>query len=106
MENLLQETIIMLDIHGKTFEDVEWIGTREYSMPIDLFKAMANHEYDNGFGTVEVDYDLMIVGKNWWLEREEYDGSEEWSFKAMPVKKPEQVPNEIIHRYGWNDGRY
>jgi hypothetical protein len=29
---------------------------------------------------------IIVVGKDWWLERHEYDGSEWWEFKTMPDK--------------------
>ena len=28
--------------------------------------------------------DLKIIGKDWWMERREYDGAEWWEFKKAP----------------------
>ena len=39
---------------------------------------------DSGYGSAEIREDLVIVGKDWWLERDEYDGSEWWAFHTMP----------------------
>ena len=29
---------------------------------------------------------LVVVGKDFWLERNNYDGSEWWEFKQVPVE--------------------
>lgn len=45
-----------------------------------------------GYGAAHVPTDLAIVGKGWWLERGEYDGSEWWNFKETP-KQINEVRN-------------
>lgn len=50
--------------------------------------------YGSGF----VATDLVVVGKNWWLERGEYDGSEWWEYKESP-KQVDEV-REISHLAG------
>jgi len=50
------------------------------------FKELANCEYDSGYGALEVAKDLLVVGKDWWLERHEYEGLEWWEYKTMPAR--------------------
>lgn len=89
MTNLLQETIECLKEHGKTFDDVIWVGSRdgEFSIPPAEFIRISDIEYDSGFGAQEIADDLVIVGVDFWLERHEYDGSEWWEFKTVPQRK-------------------
>jgi len=95
---LLKETIEKLEKENKTPQDVLWCGkikSRDYYdsdktigyFTWEEFEILADKEYDNGFGTSEVNEYLVIVGEDWWLERWEYDGSERWKYKTMP-KKP------------------
>lgn len=87
--NLKDETLEVLNEHGKTWDDVEWVGSVRRNSIIDKnqFLILANREYNNGYGGNEVSLDLVVVGKDFWLERHEYDGSEWWEFKQLP-KKP------------------
>lgn len=94
--NLLQETIERLERNGKSPADVEWVGIKDatYYSWAD-FKKQAKHiSYDNGFGRAEIAADLVVVGKDFWLEREEYDGSEWWNFKIFPTR-PINKSNEL-----------
>ena len=61
MENLKLETLTDLKMHGKTAEDVRWVGTRGRKIPLDVFWEEAD-----------------------WLERHEYDGAEWWEYKEHP----------------------
>lgn len=99
MVNLLEETIKVLEKHNKTFDDVEWIGTTEIEISVNEFIKEANREYDDGYGDAEVNLDLVVVGKDFWLERNEYDGLEWWDFKMMPKRpmpKKLYIFNELI----------
>lgn len=96
--NLLQETTDMLTAWGKTWDDVLWIGGADFTISIEDFKRQANREYDDDFGSPEVALDLIVVGKDWWLERYEYDGAEGWVYKAYPAKPLEQKSvQRVIH---------
>lgn len=99
--NLLNETIDILLNHEKHREDIEFVvgldnSIKEY-YPWDCdekdylvrttweeFASKADKMYDNGFGGAEVLEITMIVGKDFWLERHEYDGSEWWEYKELP----------------------
>ena len=87
MRNLKEETEKTLKLYGKTFADIEWIGNDTGTIRIELgvFLNIANKDYDAGFGSNEVNHHLVIVGKDWWMERWEYDGSEGWHFKSKPI---------------------
>lgn len=58
----------------------------------DEFAARANFVYDAGFGGPEINESLRIIGDNWWLERHEYDGSEWWEYKTLPLKPKTHNP--------------
>lgn len=98
MENLLKETLEILSKNGKHESDVEWCGIAgSIHFSWEEFKILANQEYDNGYGGVEVLSELLVVGKDFWLERHEYDGSEWWEFKSYPVKPPiNKIPEFIV----------
>ena len=95
MNNLLNETVSVLNQHGKTLFDVVWVGCIDFQIPIDQFVECANQEYDDGYGASEVATDLLVVGSDFWLERHEYDGAEWWEYKELP-KMPRETRN--IHR--------
>lgn len=86
MANLLKETKEILEQHSKTFDDIIFVGDKSDHSKITVkeFLEHANFEYDDGFGSEEINTDLILVGKDFWLERHEYDGSEWWEYKSMP----------------------
>ena len=86
MANLLKETIWKLADHGLGPNDVKWVGNQDNTGTWQDFVKLADFDYDDGFGIQEINAALLIVGKNWWLERVEYDGSESWSFQTQPNK--------------------
>ena len=105
MTNLLVETIGCLIENGKTPSDVLWVQhsilesgkwPRGYKTTWEDFCAKANFEYDNDYGWVEIPGDLLIVGRDFWLERDEYDGCEWWEFKTIPSEPEEQREIECL----------
>ena len=91
--NLLKETIAILKENNKTSEDVVWVGSISFgSFNWETFKKLADKEYNDRHGSVEVPLDLFVVGKDFWLERHEYDGADWWEFKTMPIQ-PQPVLN-------------
>lgn len=86
-ENLLKETIETLRQHNKSLDDVEWFGWSDRYMPLKRIREILDVEYYAGFGEVEISPTLIICGKDWWLERDSYDGSEWWEYKEQ-LKKP------------------
>lgn len=97
MINLLEETIQCLEENGKSENDVFWVaveydksGNPLYKSTWEDFKEAANFEYDNGYGGARIPDNLIVVGKDFWLERHEYDGAEWWEFKTMPKEPKEE----------------
>ena len=86
--NLLKETEDFLKKHKKRLSHIKFIRNAEGYIPVaDFVSAAAKFDYDNGYGDVEVDPTLRIVGKFWWAARRTYDGKEWWEFYTKP-KKP------------------
>jgi hypothetical protein len=97
LTNLLKETLEVLLNHGKSTIDVLWVGNSVVSGSWPEFAALAaNVDYDSGFGEAEIPSDLVVVGSDWWLERGEYDGSEWWEYKTLPVRSTTQVESFSI----------
>ena len=88
--NLLKETLGILKDNNKLESDVKWVGNDTHKTTWNKFKEIADVNYDDGFGSAEVAVDLLIVGDNWWLERSEYDGNEQWEYKELP-KEPDNI---------------
>ncbi|CZA57387.1 hypothetical protein [Streptococcus suis] len=85
MTNLWEETIEVLKEHGKTFDGVRFIQGNDFKITKENFENVAKKtNYDSGYGSTNVATDLVVVGKNWWLERGEYDGAEWWDYKESP----------------------
>lgn len=104
-----EETIASLEINGKTFDDVEWIGGDEFEISKENFKRISNFTYDDGYGSQDVAGDIKLVGKDFIMIRWEYDGSEGWDFI---ITKPTGIIKEInalaeseAERY-WSDKGY
>lgn len=87
MVNLLQETSDCITGAGYTPNDIVFIGSTKdkLSCTWEEFAAVADRNYDNGFGGAEVYESLIIVFNDGsWMERGQYDGSEWWEFKKTP----------------------
>ena len=102
--NLARETLDILKECGKTIQDARWVGyydgDRNKRISVDeFFVAAMRTNYDNGYGSAEIDTSLVVVGDDWWLERAEYDGSEWWEFKTMPKKDEYEVDDERHNLY-------
>ncbi len=106
MNTLLEETRKELEQHDKTFNDVIFIGDngRHTKMSVDKFIEYANIEYNNGYGIEEINTDLILVGKDFWLERHSYDGSEWWEYKSIPdISKFEDGIVYILENQKWRN---
>ena len=99
--NLLNEIQLDLKANNVTESEIEWVGTNKAWYSWEEFKPIAQEiNYDAGFGSDEINETLIIVGKDWWLERHEYDGSEWFEFKKLPTReqRTKEVPTkERIH---------
>ena len=106
MTNLLQETLEAIALADMTPEDVVFIGSliSGHSCSWEEFTALADREYDAGYGRQEVAEDLTIVFRGGArLERREYDGSEWWELVRV-TKTLEAKPLKTIfvgEKGGW-----
>lgn len=91
MTNLLKETEYILKQNDIEITDILWIGSSKdnFYIPLEHALELMDIDYDSGYGAQVVASDLIVVGKDWWLERHEYDGSEWWEFKRMLIKPTE-----------------
>lgn len=93
MINFLTETNHVLSRNHKTWNDVRWVGTREIELDIDAFKDVASVlDYDSGYGIQEIVDDILIVGDDWYLKRQSFDGAERWQYVDIP-KRPAKTYN-------------
>lgn len=100
--NLKDETLEILNKYGKTWDNVEWVGDIYQNVTVDKdkFLILADREYDNGYGRNNVSLNLVVVGKDFWLERHGYDGSEWWEFKQLPEKPVVMLEDNLnLFRY-------
>ena len=90
-ENFLAITIKSIEDNHHTVDEVYWVGTKDgkYGLHWLDFTLLANFDYDSGYGVPFIPMNLVVVGKDWWLERHEYDGSEWWEYKQLPILHPD-----------------
>ena len=89
--NLKEETLAKIEMSGHSPEDVLWVGLKDGSATTEWSEYLkkADRRYDPTRSWISVRDDLVVVFKdNSWLERQEYDGSGWWSYKATPTVKP------------------
>lgn len=104
MINFLKETLDVLSEYNKTPSDVLWVGhiNQNVKNTWEWFEKNADFLYDNGYGGNEIPMSMVIVGKDFWLERHEYDGSEWWEFKSLP-QEPERVAEFKMKAMSWKE---
>ena len=97
--NLLKETEEILKLWGKSLDDITCVFGDEFQITIDNFIEIAKRtDYDDGYGLEEIATDLIVAGKDFWLERHEYDGSEWWEFKEHPTPPTRVEHIDILSR--------
>lgn len=99
-ENFLQETVQCIVKNGHTTDEVLWVGSDdgEYAISWADFVKIADFEYDpDNHRGLEVVADLVVVGDGWWMERDQYDGTEWWSFKTIPLVSNHPQPFNLIN---------
>lgn len=88
-QNLLEETVQYLKEFDKTPSDVLYVTDfKSYCTWEDFARQAAAVNYNSSFGLQEISPNLTIVGDDWFIERQEYDGSEWWQFYG-PLQKPD-----------------
>ena len=89
MANLLKETKKILEQHGKTFDDIIFVGDTRFKtkMTVEDFIKRANNNFMDDYDSIKINMDLILVGKDFWLERKRRWNSfwiEWWEYKSMP----------------------
>lgn len=118
--NLLTETLEYMKELGKTPDDVVYVRMTKDSgfwsslddsypdeilIDFDTFKEVANHVYDSGYGSNEVNTSTAILFKdNTVMHRWEYDGSEGWEYIALPKTSPKKYDKRMISEFLWGKG--
>lgn len=104
--NLLQETEEILKKHKRKISHIRFIRNAEGLIPVaDFILAAENFNYDNGYGEIQVDPTIKIVGKFWWLARRTYDGKEWWEFYIKPKRPTVKAGDFLIQntRVAWQE---
>ena len=87
--NLKQETLKCLREHNRSENDIVCVCGDDFKITWENFINVANNaDYDSGYGGQEVAEDLKIIGKDFIMVRDKYDGAEWWRF--INTTPPEQ----------------
>jgi hypothetical protein len=87
-QNIFKEMLSVLETNDKTFSDVVWIGTPTHLLDTKEFEDLAKKSwYYTDKDAAQMPTDLVIVGSDWWLQREITFQNERWVFCTQP-KKP------------------
>jgi len=90
--NLLEETLLALDLYGKSEADIKWVGSYTHRAKWKDFKKAADVVYDASTLSEDiVPEDLLIVGEDWWMERVERRLTRSWVFKRLPKEPKEKI---------------
>lgn len=102
--NLLKETKLILKENGKSIKDIIAVQGKDFAISVENFINLADTDYDSGYGSPKVAEDLLIIGKDFWLERHEYDGSEWWEYKESPgiLENIVEVTALTVNQCGFN----
>ena len=102
--NLWDETLEKLQEKGFTFDDVLFIYGEDFQISKEDFERVAKEtEYYGGFGAQEVASDLTLLGNDFIMFREEYDGAEWWRLILIGKKIPDMKVSGINNLTGsWN----
>lgn len=90
--NLLDETVKFLQFYDKTLSDIKFVFGNDYRVSLENFVEVAkNTYYDAGLGVQEVAKDLVLIGKDFYAKRYEYEGSEGWEYTPIPFNIPDET---------------
>ena len=103
--NFLKETLDKMIENGVSPDDVLYVFNSFGYCSQEEFEKLASFDYNNGYGLVAIDLNLIVRGSDWWLERAEYDGSEWWKFCTMPLRSIQRHdPNvSLLQKYFGED---
>lgn len=85
--SLLNATLKELELHDKTPDDVRYVQTSEFKISWENFIKVSDFEPEDSDDTERMfRSDLVIVGDDWFMEREiDYDWcTDYWVFRQFP----------------------
>ena len=91
--NFKKEILDVLKTNNKTTKDIEWLGFNGCVIENDIenFLSLADIEHEVGFGCPTIDDSFLIVGKDWWIEVDDYDGYQDLVFRTKPSKPDKTI---------------
>lgn len=102
MRALYLETVEALEKNGHNGDEVIFVTDGIHNcFWLDFVQQLVDQDgvyYDPGYGSVMINLDLKIVGSNWWLERQQYDGKEWWAYKEQPKNPCQPGKLRILER--------
>lgn len=96
MQNLKHEIIEMLKNHGKSVDDVIWAGCEKFKIPLEHFWKRADTLYDENDDITQVAQDLIIVGKDFWIERRGFADEEWFEYKKFPQMPETEIAVDCL----------
>ncbi len=81
---LLETLKKTLKKNGKSLVDIQWVGCKDFTIPNENFLELAAKLQDN-FGA-DIAADLLVVGKDFWLERDMQHSGDVWVLRTHPIK--------------------
>ena len=99
--NFLKDTLNKMEENGVSPDDVLYVFNSFGYCSWEEFEKLANFDYNNGYGLVVIDLNLIVRGSDWWLERGEYDGSEWWKFCTTPSRSMRRHDPNVSLVYKW-----
>jgi len=89
MKNLYEETRKIMEKHDLHERDILLVYTKDGIMDTERFIERAKElNYDCGYGITYVETSLTVLFEDGRLEREEYDGAEEWRYISYNATVP------------------
>ena len=72
--NFLKDTLNKMEENGVSPDDVLYVFNSFGYCSWEEFEKLANFDYNNGYGLVAIDLNLIVRGSDWWLESVLYVG--------------------------------
>lgn len=94
---LLEETIDIIKESGYSESDILYCTSQGFWFSWDNYKHIANIDHKERWSSLDIPSDLVIVGNNFWLERDFSYYNRYFVLKTFPVK-PEKY-NFLQHIY-------
>jgi len=83
--NVLKDIYKFLELDKKRANDILWVGSKDgaYAVSWETFAKMAKRTYYTPEND-SINCNLVIVGKDWWLERNHQPYQDGWDFFSFP----------------------